>query len=172
MSKSSAIVLEIGSIKFRCDGSSKWAERQFDKLLDYLSRRPSGETFSQQLADATLTTITAKGDTTAPEMQRAAPVWVASQAPAKRGQVELELRAVHHETFSPEWAAQRLLGLTKYKRRTFQAIKYHLGGYDDDELRKLLVRAGAVRFQEDVETWGLITRNEKELDEDRFTRDF
>jgi hypothetical protein len=29
--------------------------------------------------------------------------------------------------------------------RTFAIIKHHLGGFEDDELRKLLVRAGAIR---------------------------
>jgi hypothetical protein len=41
-----------------------------------------------------------------------------------------------------------------------------------DELRKLLIRAGAVRFTEDqeTETWGLLTRNKAELEEERFTK--
>lgn len=66
----------------------------------------------------------------------------------------------------------RLLERTKYKRRTFAALRFHIGGYEDDELRKLLIRAGAVRFQEDVETWGLVARNEEELDDERFTSHF
>jgi hypothetical protein len=47
-----------------------------------------------------------------------------------------------------------------------------VGGYEDDELRKLLIRAGAIRFEEDVETWGLISRNKSELDNETFTKKF
>jgi hypothetical protein len=88
---------------------------------------------------------------------------------ATRVQVERAHRAQHGEVLSAERAVQHLLVRTKYKRRTFAALRYHIGGYDDDELRRLLIRAGAIRFQEDVETWGLIARNEQELDEERFT---
>jgi hypothetical protein len=40
-------------------------------------------------------------------------------------------------------------------------IKVHLGGFADDELRKILVRAGAVRFEakSGSELWGLLERN-------------
>jgi hypothetical protein len=89
-----------------------------------------------------------------------------------RVQVHQSYRAQYGETLSAERAARRLLERTRFKRRTFQALQYHLGGYTDDELRKLLIRAGAVRFQDDVESWGLISRNERELDDERFTARF
>ena len=81
-----------------------------------------------------------------------------------------QIKAQFGEELSAERAALNLLECTPWKRRTFKALKYHLGGYDDDELRKLLIRAGALRFTDDQETWGLLTRNQSELEEERFTK--
>jgi hypothetical protein len=49
--------------------------------------------------------------------------------------------------------------------RTFDTLGRHLGGFRDDELRKLLLRAGAVRFfdKDGKEFWGLLNRNWEEL---------
>jgi len=47
--------------------------------------------------------------------------------------------------------------------RSFARIKERIGGFDDDELRRLLVRAGALRFTSNdgkPELWGLRDRNE------------
>jgi hypothetical protein len=48
------------------------------------------------------------------------------------------------------------------EERSFGAIKHRLGGYGDDELRRLLVSIGAVRFEGKggEELWGLLNRNE------------
>ena len=73
---------------------------------------------------------------------------------------------------SAERAARNLLECTTWKRRTFDTLKYHLGGFEDDELRKILIRAGAIRFEEDVETWGLLERNKIELERESFTKNF
>lgn len=56
--------------------------------------------------------------------------------------------------------ARRLLTHSKYRLRTFKTISHHLGGFQPDELRKLLVQAGAVRFEDGqgVEVWGLLER--------------
>jgi hypothetical protein len=46
--------------------------------------------------------------------------------------------------------------------RSFDSLKLHIGGFTDDELRKLLVSCGAVRFLEEGtsrELWGLVERN-------------
>src|ERR1700730_12573106 len=44
--------------------------------------------------------------------------------------------------------------------RTFRVLKYHLGGFTDDELRKVLVRAGGIRLTAGgQEVWGLLSRN-------------
>ncbi len=44
--------------------------------------------------------------------------------------------------------------------RTFVMIRHHVGGFSDDELRKVLVRAGAIRFRSlnGVELWALYDR--------------
>ena len=64
--------------------------------------------------------------------------------------------------FMAEKVVVSLLTHEKWKQRSFDAIKKRLGGFQDDELRKILVRAGAVCFQgqEDEELWGLIEKNE------------
>jgi len=63
--------------------------------------------------------------------------------------------------FMAEQVARHLLESEKWQTRTFEAIKRRLGGFEDDELRKILVRAGAVRFEGDnqKELWGLLSRN-------------
>jgi len=56
-----------------------------------------------------------------------------------------------------EQVARELLSFERWSKRSFAAIKRRLGGFEDDELRKILVRAGAVRFHGDheEELWGL-----------------
>lgn len=75
--------------------------------------------------------------------------------------LKLELRT----EFMAEQAAKALLENQQWQKRSFGEIKKRLGGFDDDELRKILVRAGAVRFagKEDEELWGLISRNNDDL---------
>ncbi|MEC4984497.1 MAG: hypothetical protein SAJ37_17330 [Oscillatoria sp. PMC 1068.18] len=67
--------------------------------------------------------------------------------------------------FMAEQVARQLLEHPKWKRRSFEAIKYRLGGFSDEELQKILVRAGAIRFKdsEGKEYWGLIHRNSEAL---------
>ena len=89
--------------------------------------------------------------------------------------LELEhkkIEAQFGQELSAERAALNLLECTTWKRRTFDTLKYHLGGFEDDELRKILIRAGAIRFEEDVETWGLLERNKIELERESFTKNF
>jgi hypothetical protein len=64
-----------------------------------------------------------------------------------------------------EQVAKKLLESPKWKMRSFDEIKKRLAGFDDNELRKILVRSGAVRFEgkENKELWGLISKNENEL---------
>lgn len=75
--------------------------------------------------------------------------------------IKSELRA----EFMAEQAAKALLESEKWTKRSFDEIKKRLGGFDDNELRKILVRAGAVRFEgkEGQEFWGLIIRNQESL---------
>lgn len=65
--------------------------------------------------------------------------------------------------FMAEQVARKLLESEKWKKRSFKEIKKRLGGFEDDELRKILVRAGAVRFEGDDELWGLLSRNTNDL---------
>ncbi|MEY8239831.1 MAG: hypothetical protein RPT25_05775 [Cycloclasticus sp.] len=67
--------------------------------------------------------------------------------------------------FMAEKIAKELLSNEKWTQRSFDAIKKRLGGFEDDELRKVLVRSGAVRFEglNGEELWGLISKNESAL---------
>ena len=44
-------------------------------------------------------------------------------------------------------------------------LRYHLKGFDDDELRKLLIRSGAIAFSDPngKEVWGLLSENVEKL---------
>jgi hypothetical protein len=74
---------------------------------------------------------------------------------------ERKLRRDFQLEFMAENAARVLLESEKWKMRSFTQIKARLGGFGDDELRKVLVRAGAVRFKgmDEEELWGLLKRN-------------
>ena len=63
--------------------------------------------------------------------------------------------------FMAEQVAKSLLSQETYKKRSLGAIRRRLGGFDDEALRRILVRAGAVRFmgKDGTEYWGLIERN-------------
>lgn len=78
---------------------------------------------------------------------------------------ERKLRAELRTEFMAEQAARSLLESEKWEKRRFAEIKKRLGGFGDDDLRKILVRAGAVRFValNDEELWGLISRNRGDL---------
>jgi hypothetical protein len=66
--------------------------------------------------------------------------------------------------FAPESVAHEILMERKCPYRTFRVLKYHLGGFTDDELRKILVRAGGIRLMAGgQEVWGLLSRNRKFL---------
>jgi hypothetical protein len=62
--------------------------------------------------------------------------------------------------FAAERVARELMEEPTFRFRSFEVIKYHLGGFKDDELRQILVRAGAVRFEtaNGTEWWGLMDR--------------
>jgi hypothetical protein len=63
--------------------------------------------------------------------------------------------------FAAERVAHELMMDKAWKWRTFRVIQHHLGGFEDDELRKILVRAGAIRTKsiDGQELWGLLDRN-------------
>ena len=63
--------------------------------------------------------------------------------------------------FAAEGVAREMLMDRKRPYRTFRVLKYHLGGFTDDELRKILVRAGSIRLTAGgQEVWGLSRNHE------------
>lgn len=79
----------------------------------------------------------------------------------------LELRREADKTdFMAESTARHFLSHKGYTDRSFETLRKHLGGFDDQELRKILVRAGAVRiYREDgTEWWRLLSRMEEYIE--------
>jgi hypothetical protein len=74
-------------------------------------------------------------------------------------------KKVHHNLeYAAEGVAREMLMDLKLPYRTFRVLKYHLCGFTDDELRKILVRAGGIRLTAGgQEVWGLLSRNYKHL---------
>lgn len=70
------------------------------------------------------------------------------------------LREQYKTDFAAEATVLHFLRHENQIERSFDALKKSLGGFADDELRKILVRAGAVRkFREDgTEWWKLLER--------------
>jgi hypothetical protein len=66
--------------------------------------------------------------------------------------------------FQAERVARELMMDSEWRWRSFDVIKHHLGGFEDDELRKILVRAGAIRTKSEdgKEVWGLLDRVRKD----------
>ena len=65
-----------------------------------------------------------------------------------------------------ERSAKYFLRHKGYTDRRFETIKKYLGGWDneEDDLRKILVRAGAVRvFSENEEWWYLLSRGDERI---------
>ena len=76
-------------------------------------------------------------------------------------------RKVHHNfnlEFAAEGVAREMLMDRKWPYCSFRVLKYHLSGFTDDELRKILVRAGGIRLTAGgQEVWGLLSRNREYL---------
>jgi hypothetical protein len=73
---------------------------------------------------------------------------------------ERKMRRDFRLDFAAERVAHELM-LTKWRLRSFALIKSHLSGFEDNELRRILVKAGAIRFtsKSGFELWGLLDRN-------------
>ncbi len=75
---------------------------------------------------------------------------------------ELKIR---HEEYKTEFIAENTikhyLSDKNYSARTFTTIEKHLGGFEPDELRKLLVRSGAIRVYNESgkELWKLLIKD-------------
>jgi hypothetical protein len=86
------------------------------------------------------------------------------------------LRAQHKTEFMAEDTARHFLSHKSFTDRSFETLRKTLGGFDDDELRKILVRAGAMRvYREDgSEWWRLVSRMDEYIEQkqlDRMTRE-
>lgn len=72
-----------------------------------------------------------------------------------------ELEAYKTE-FMAEKTAKVFLNNKRHLYRSFDVLKKHLGGFEEDELRKILVRAGAIReYKEEKEMWTLLERSQE-----------
>ena len=74
---------------------------------------------------------------------------------------EIKLSQEENKTeFMAESTAHHFLSHKGYTDRSFELLKKRLGGFEEDELRKILVRAGAVRFirKDGSEWWRLLSR--------------
>lgn len=78
---------------------------------------------------------------------------------------ERKLKAELRTEYMAEHAVNLLLKNEKWKKRSFTEIEKRIGGFEKNELCKILVRAGAVKFEavDGSELWGLICRNEEDI---------
>lgn len=88
-----------------------------------------------------------------------------SQLRQQAAQSEEKLRREFKLDYAAETVAHELLQDAEWRLRSFDVIEHHLAGFTDDELRKVLVRAGAVCFRSKAgkELWGLLSRNRDRL---------
>ena len=77
------------------------------------------------------------------------------------------LRTEHKTEFAAEDTARHFLSHRGYTDRSFDVLRKHLGGFEDNELRRILVRAGAVRTYRDdgSEWWRLLSRMDEYLEQ-------
>lgn len=77
------------------------------------------------------------------------------------------LRTEHKTEFAAEDTARHFLSHRGYTDRSFDVLRKHLGGFEDDELRRILVRAGAVRTYRDdgSEWWRLLGRMDEYIEQ-------
>jgi hypothetical protein len=81
-------------------------------------------------------------------------------------------REQHRTEFMAEETARLLLSHKGFTDRSFETLKRHLGGFEDDELRKILVRAGAMRTYRDdgSEWWRLVSRMDEFIEKKELER--
>ena len=85
----------------------------------------------------------------------------------QKNQQELSLLREQNKTeFMAETTARHYLDHKGYTDRSFEVLESHLGGFNKDELRKILVRAGAVRVYRDdgSEWWTLLDRLDERIE--------
>ena len=76
------------------------------------------------------------------------------------------LQEQHKVEYMAEETARHFLSHKSFTDRSFETLRNHLGGFDDDELRKILVRAGAIRVYRDdgSEWWRLLSRMDEYIE--------
>jgi hypothetical protein len=76
------------------------------------------------------------------------------------------LQEQHKVEFMAEETVRHFLSHKSFTDRSFETLRNALGGFSDDELRKILVRAGAIRvFRDDgSEWWRLLSRMEEYIE--------
>jgi hypothetical protein len=76
------------------------------------------------------------------------------------------LREQFKTDFIAEETARHFLNHKSYTDRSFETLQKHLGGFSDDDLRKILVRAGAIRIYRDdgSEWWRLLSRMDEYIE--------
>jgi hypothetical protein len=80
---------------------------------------------------------------------------------------DLKLKQEELKTeFMAERTVRHFLSHKSYTDRSFDTLKNYIGGFEEDELRKILVRAGAIRiYREDgSEWWRLLSRMEEYIE--------
>lgn len=78
---------------------------------------------------------------------------------------ERRLRAELRTEFMAEEAIRLLLKHQRWTLRSFSLIRSYVRGFSDEELRRLLIRSGALCFSAGgKEWWGLRERNQDRLD--------
>jgi len=88
-----------------------------------------------------------------------------------RNQLEL-VRQQHKAEFMAEDTARHFLSHRSFTDRSFETLRRHLGGFEDDELRKILVRAGAIRVirEDGSEWWRLLSRMDEFIERKELER--
>ena len=92
---------------------------------------------------------------------------VAYLAATRNAKIELEKVKLEFRTeFRAEETARHFLRHEGYTDRSFETLRTHLGGFEDDELRKILVRAGAIRTirKDGTEWWRLLDRMDEYIE--------
>ena len=87
----------------------------------------------------------------------------------QKQQLRNEIRKIQEQNrteFQAEQTALHFLMHKSYTDRSFETLQKHLGGFEDDELRKILVRAGAIRTYRDdgSEWWRLLSRMDEYIE--------
>ncbi|MEP2024730.1 MAG: hypothetical protein ABJH98_11880 [Reichenbachiella sp.] len=79
------------------------------------------------------------------------------------------LKETYKTDFMAEETAKHFLSHKSHIERSFDVLQKHLGGFEDNELRKILVRSGAIReFREDgSEWWKLLSRMDEYIEKKR-----